>query len=78
MGRIQCSHLPHRADKKKLDILPLSFCYSALVKHFPLDEQLSAVLTHKRGSIVLTHKPRLHVALNNRSFACGLNCNNSN
>ena len=42
---------------------------------------LSAVLTGKRGlgglfSIVLTHEPRLHVAVNKRSFACRLNCNN--
>ena len=50
MGRIHCSHLPLRVDKKKeLNLLSLSFFYSALVKRFPLDEQLSAVLTHKRG-----------------------------
>lgn len=28
-------------------------------------------------SIVFTNYPRLHAAVNNRSFVCSLNCNNS-
>ena len=40
---------------------------------------LSVVLTHKRGSfsILLTHKPCLHVAVNKEGFVRGHNCDNS-